>query len=141
MREESRIGAHLGGQLSPLSRIVPPLKEPPPESLNQGKSSMPKWVDVTLEHQSMVCNRRHGTFDEVLELAETRAAGPVLRGGGGAILSPYALKEDIDIERGQVFSPPLPSGAFRVFRPQEPGLLPFHPSLIPADLPSGLSAL
>jgi hypothetical protein len=82
MREESRIDAHLGGQLSPLSRIVPPLKEPPPEILNQGKSSIPRWVDVTSEHQSAVCNRRHGTFDKVLELAETRTAGPVLRGTG-----------------------------------------------------------
>jgi hypothetical protein len=121
MREESRIDAHLGGQLSPLSRIVPPLKEPPPEILNQGKSSIPRWVDVTLEHQSMVCNRRHGTFDKVLELAETRAAGPVLRGGGGLILSPYAIKGDIDIERGQVFSPPLPA---------------FHPSPMPFCPPS-----
>jgi hypothetical protein len=121
MGEEARIGAHLGGQLSPLSRIVPPLKELPPESLNQGKSSTPKWVDVTLEHQSTVCNRRHGTFDEVPELAETRVAGPGLRGGGGAILAPYATKEDIDMERGQVFSPPLPA---------------FHPSPMLFCLPS-----
>jgi hypothetical protein len=85
-----------------------------------GENSIPKWVDVTLEHQSTVCNRRHGTFDEVLELAETRAAGPVLRGGGGAILSPYAIKEDIDIKRGR------PSA-----RPSQPSTLSLCHSALP----------
>src|SRR4029450_8666864 len=54
-------------------------------ALIQRKSSIPLWVNVTLEHRLYtVCNRRPGTFDELLELGAARVARPVLRGGGGS---------------------------------------------------------
>jgi hypothetical protein len=47
-----------------------------------------KWLAEKM-HSSLptpytVCNRRPGTFDELLELGAARVARPVLRGGGGS---------------------------------------------------------